>query len=97
MLRRPPHVLIATPESLYILLTTERARAAFRSVRTVIVDELLALVDEKRGSFERQNAKLGLACQVWEGSDAHQQIVPRLAHRPPDSSADQPCIEGQAP
>ena len=50
MVRRPPHILVTTPESLFILLTAERSRAALRGTRTVIVDEIHALVDDKRGS-----------------------------------------------
>ncbi len=48
--RRPPHVLITTPESLYILLTAERGRRALQAVRTVIVDEIHAVVATKRGA-----------------------------------------------
>ncbi|MFN3285235.1 MAG: DEAD/DEAH box helicase, partial [bacterium] len=43
MKRTPPHVLITTPESLYLLLTAARTRALLRTVRTVIVEELHAL------------------------------------------------------
>src|SRR5215471_5755995 len=50
MLRRPPHILVTTPESLYILLTAERSRAILRDVKTVIVDEIHAVADDKRGS-----------------------------------------------
>ena len=50
MVRRPPHILVTTPESLYILLTAERSRAALRHAETVIVDEIHALADDKRGS-----------------------------------------------
>jgi ATP-dependent Lhr-like helicase len=50
MLRRPPHILVTTPESLYILLTSEGGRKMLRSTRTVIVDEIHALIDDKRGS-----------------------------------------------
>jgi ATP-dependent Lhr-like helicase len=50
MLRRPPHVLATTPESLYILLTSEGGRRILRTVKTVIVDEIHALVRDKRGS-----------------------------------------------
>lgn len=48
--RRPPHILITTPESLYLLLTSERGRDALRPVRTVIVDEIHALARDRRGS-----------------------------------------------
>ena len=50
MKRRPPHLLVTTPESLFILMTAERSRKTLRHVRTVIVDEIHALVDDKRGS-----------------------------------------------
>jgi ATP-dependent Lhr-like helicase len=50
MLRRPPHILVTTPESLYILLTSEGGRKMLRTTRSVIVDEIHALVDDKRGS-----------------------------------------------
>src|SRR5207244_7726231 len=50
MLKRPPHILVTTPESLYILLTAERSRAILRDVQTVIVDEIHAVADDKRGA-----------------------------------------------
>ncbi len=50
MLKRPPHILVTTPESLYILLTAEKSRAILRDVETVIVDEIHAVADDKRGS-----------------------------------------------
>jgi ATP-dependent Lhr-like helicase len=50
MTRRPPHVLITTPESLYILLTSERFRPALAGARFVIVDEVHALLASKRGA-----------------------------------------------
>ncbi len=50
MARRNPHVLVTTPESLYILLTTRRGREMLAGVETVIVDEIHALVRDKRGS-----------------------------------------------
>ncbi|MBI5879448.1 MAG: DEAD/DEAH box helicase [Chloroflexi bacterium] len=49
MVKRPPDILITTPESLYLMLTSPRAREMFRSIRTVIVDEIHALVGDKRG------------------------------------------------
>jgi ATP-dependent Lhr-like helicase len=48
--KRPPHVLVTTPESLYVLLGSDSGRAALRHVRTVIVDEIHALAANKRGS-----------------------------------------------
>src|SRR5437899_4322796 len=50
MTRRPPHVLITTPESLYILLTSERFRPALAHTRFLIVDEIHALMGSKRGA-----------------------------------------------
>src|SRR6059036_711332 len=50
MVKRPPHVLVTTPESLYLILTSERARDMLRTVRTVIVDEIHAVARDKRGS-----------------------------------------------
>src|SRR5437016_14636200 len=50
MLKRPPHILVTTPESLYILLTAERSRAILKTVETVIVDEIHAVAGSKRGS-----------------------------------------------
>src|SRR5215475_14248569 len=50
MLRRPPHIVVTTPESLYLLLTSEGGRAMLRTTGTLIVDEIHALVRDKRGS-----------------------------------------------
>jgi ATP-dependent Lhr-like helicase len=50
MLRTPPHVLVTTPESLYLLLTAERSRERLRTVRTVIVDEIHAVIGTRRGA-----------------------------------------------
>jgi ATP-dependent helicase Lhr and Lhr-like helicase len=50
MIRRPPNLLVTTPESLYLYLTAERSRATLASVETVIVDEIHALARDKRGS-----------------------------------------------
>src|SRR5690242_7651334 len=48
--KRPPHILVTTPESLFILLTTVRGRAALGQLRTVIVDEIHAIAGDKRGA-----------------------------------------------
>src|SRR5579864_7658857 len=50
MLKRPPHILVTTPESLYILVTAQKSREILRSVETVIVDEIHAVADDKRGT-----------------------------------------------
>jgi ATP-dependent Lhr-like helicase len=50
MAKRPPHILITTPESLYILLTSESGRRGLKHVRTLILDEIHAVADDKRGA-----------------------------------------------
>ncbi len=76
MRRMPPHILVTTPESLYILLTSDSGRQMLRSVRSVIVDELHAVAGSKRGahlmlSLERLEAlaeqspvRIGLSATV---------------------------------
>src|SRR3954453_5216594 len=66
MLRRPPHILVTTPESFYILLTAESSRKILKDVETVIVDEIHAVADDKRGahlalSLERLEALVSQA------------------------------------
>src|SRR3989454_8819607 len=65
MVKRPPHVLVTTPESLYLILTSERARDMLRTVRTVIVDEIHAVARDKRGSH------LALSLERLERSEEH--------------------------
>src|SRR5437762_6536724 len=50
LVKTPPHILVTTPESLYLLLTSDSGRKMLSSVRTVIVDEIHAVVDDRRGS-----------------------------------------------
>ncbi|WP_254059605.1 DEAD/DEAH box helicase [Granulicella sp. L46] len=50
MLKHPPHILVTTPESLYILLTAGKSRQNLTRVQTVIVDEIHAIADDKRGA-----------------------------------------------
>src|SRR5689334_9937326 len=76
MRRTPPHILVTTPESLYILLGSESGRAMLKSVRSVIVDELHAVAGSKRGSHlmlslerlealcERPPVRIGLSATV---------------------------------
>ena len=84
MLRRPPHILITTPESLFILLTAEKSRAMLKTVRTVIVDEVHAVAPNKRGahlalSLERVAALTGGGVQRI-GLSATQRPIERMAH-----------------
>ncbi|MFZ0956935.1 MAG: DEAD/DEAH box helicase, partial [Candidatus Sulfotelmatobacter sp.] len=84
MLKRPPHILVTTPESLYILLTADRSRAILRDVETVIVDEIHAVADDKRGahlvlSLERLDA-LAHRPPVRIGLSATQKPIEEVAH-----------------
>jgi ATP-dependent helicase Lhr and Lhr-like helicase len=84
MLKRPPHILVTTPESLYILLTADKSRAILRDVETVIVDEIHAVADDKRGahlalSLERLEA-LTYIRLVRIGLSATQKPIEDVAH-----------------
>ena len=84
MLKRPPHILVTTPESLYILLTAESSRKILRDVRTVIVDEIHAVADDKRGahlalSLERLEV-LAHDPPVRIGLSATQKPIEEVAH-----------------
>ena len=50
MLAHPPHILVTTPESLYILLTAAKSREILRNIKSVIIDEIHAVADDKRGA-----------------------------------------------
>ncbi|MCH9655021.1 MAG: DEAD/DEAH box helicase, partial [Planctomycetes bacterium] len=50
LVKRPPHILVTTPESLYLMLTGSKSRETLKTVETVIVDEIHALLRDKRGS-----------------------------------------------
>ena len=83
MLRRPPHILVTTPESLYLLLTSEKSRDMLRSCRTVIVDEIHALARDKRGSHLTLTLeRLAVLCQkppVRIGLSATQKPIEQIA------------------
>ena len=83
MLRRPPHILITTPESLYLLLTAEKSRKILTEVRTVIVDEIHALAPNKRG------AHLALSLERLEAGTATRPVRIGLSatQRPIDTIA----------
>src|SRR6266487_905833 len=50
LIKKPPHILVTTPESLYLLLTSESGRRMLSTVRTLIMDEIHAVVDDRRGA-----------------------------------------------
>src|SRR5438874_9507319 len=94
MIRRPPHILVTTPESLYLLLTGKRSREILRHVETVIVDEIHAVARDKRGShlalsLERLE-NLCAARPVRIGLSATQKPLEDLAHFLVGSSAPAP-------
>jgi ATP-dependent helicase Lhr and Lhr-like helicase len=96
MLKRPPHILVTTPESLYILLTADRSRAILRDVETVIVDEIHAVADDKRGahlalSLERLDA-LTHKQPVRIGLSATQKPIEEVAHFLTGSGRTDPVI-----
>lgn len=81
--KRPPHILVTTPESLYVLLGSESGRESLRHVRSVIVDEIHAVAADKRGShlalsLERLRALAGQAPQRI-GLSATQKPIERVA------------------
>src|ERR1700678_2025534 len=84
MQKRPPHILVTTPESLYILLTAAKSREILRTVKTVIVDEIHAIADDKRGahlslSLERLDALTGNR-STRIGLSATQKPIELIAH-----------------
>ncbi len=84
MRRRPPHILVTTPESLYILLTSDAGRSMLAKTRSVIVDEIHALAPNKRGahlalSLERLEA-LATRPLARIGLSATQKPIDAVAH-----------------
>ena len=84
MRRQPPHILVTTPESLYILLTSEGGRAMLAGAGTVIVDEIHAVAGNKRGahlalSLERLDALAGRPL-TRIGLSATQRPIETVAH-----------------
>ncbi|HZT00447.1 MAG TPA: DEAD/DEAH box helicase [Terriglobales bacterium] len=96
MLKRPPHILVTTPESLYILLTAEKSRGILHDVETVIVDEIHAVADDKRGahlaiSLERLEA-LTHKPPARIGLSATQKPIETVAHFLTGSGRPDPVI-----
>ena len=92
MRRRPPHILVTTPESLYVLLGSESGRAMLASARSVIVDEIHAVAPNKRGahltlSLERLAALCGDRLQRI-GLSATQNPIETVAHFLAGAAAD---------
>ncbi len=87
MLRVTPHILITTPESLNILLTTVRGRTLFPGVRAVIVDEIHAVAGTKRGVHLALTLERLDALCIAAGRDAPQRIGLSATQRPLDEIA----------
>ncbi|HYJ86002.1 MAG TPA: DEAD/DEAH box helicase [Pyrinomonadaceae bacterium] len=88
MTKRPPHIVVTTPESLYILLTSDGGRRMLQTTRTVILDEIHAVVGDKRGShlalsLERLEQLVGQYQTEQPGSHAGDELFPR--HPTPDT------------
>ncbi len=84
MRRRPPHIVVTTPESLYILLGSESGRTMLATTRTVIIDEIHAMAPNKRGahlalSLERLAALCGDKL-LRIGLSATQNPIEEIAH-----------------
>ncbi len=104
MRKAPPHILITTPESLYLLLTSKGGRRMLKTARTVIVDEIHALARDKRGahlalSLERLDRLTGRRCQRI-GLSATQRPIEEIArflvgseHRDASGGADCAIID----
>ena len=94
MTRKPPHILVTTPESLYLLLTAARGRELLSTADTVIVDEIHALARDKRGSHlalslerldriaGRRLQRIGLSATVRPISDVAGFLSPRTPGGP---------------
>src|ERR1700693_3418421 len=96
MLARPPHILVTTPESLYILLTALKSREILKTVETVIVDEIHAVADDKRGthlalSLERLDA-LADKLPVRIGLSATQKPIELVANFLAGSARPDPVV-----
>src|SRR5262249_770175 len=75
MRRRPPHILVTTPESLYILLGSPSGRAMLGTTRTIIIDEIHALAGNKRGAH--------LALSLHRLQALSPELLEALCARPP--------------
>src|SRR6185369_17371058 len=97
--RKPPHILVTTPESLYLLLTSESGRKMLATVRTLIVDEIHAVVSNRRGShlslsMERLSAlvkwplqRIGLSATQKPIEEVARFLVGSFGHRGADGSS----------
>lgn len=92
MIRRPPHILITTPESLYLMLTSKTGQNLLCSAKTIVIDELHALIDTKRGAHlmlslarldilcGRALQRIGLSATISPLSEAARYLAPEQVH-----------------
>jgi ATP-dependent helicase Lhr and Lhr-like helicase len=97
MIKKPPHILVTTPESLYLLLTAQRSREMLRTVRTVIVDEIHAVLESRRGAHlalslerlehvaQRPVQRIGLSATVKPIEEVGQWLVGSQSDCHPES------------
>src|SRR5262245_30017703 len=99
LIKRPPHILVTTPESLYLMLTAERSRETLRGTRTVIVDEIHATARDKRGSHLALSLeRLEALCErrpVRIGLSATQRPIERIARLLVGASAEATLPDGR--
>src|SRR5262245_54455835 len=98
MVKRPPHLLVTTPESLYLLVTAAKSRERLRRVSTVIVDEIHAVARDKRGAhlmltLERLDALCGHRPQRV-GLSATQRPIETIASLLVGAGADRRAADG---
>src|SRR4051812_5216951 len=94
MTKRPPHIVVTTPESLYILLTSEGGRRMLQTARTLIVDEIHAVVGDKRGSHLALSIeRLEVLTAEWhrlQSVEAQQQLLLENTEQPTNTDSS-PC------
>jgi ATP-dependent helicase Lhr and Lhr-like helicase len=95
--KNPPHILVTTPESLYILLTSDSGRKALRDVRTVIVDEIHAVAADKRGAHLALSLERLDALAAAHGGAKLQRIGLSATVRPMEVAAKLLCGTRAAP
>ena len=88
MTKRPPHIVVTTPESLYILLTSEGGRRMLETARTLILDEIHAVVGDKRGSH--------LALSIERLRTTRRASIRKLENRSPNLPLDSHRFVGDA-
>jgi ATP-dependent helicase Lhr and Lhr-like helicase len=99
LVKRPPHILVTTPESLYLMVTAERSRATLRGVHTLIIDEIHATARDKRGSHLALTVeRLEALCErrpVRIGLSATQRPIERIARLLVGASAEATLQDGR--